>query len=104
MNTVLLVLHNLISPLFFFLAQRCLIAEAQNPLIYSDTLDMFGIVTFVWEICLLANSNVLTHQWRHVSSVHLPCGDLLLGRGHCTHIESFRAADGPRPNYTWKCH
>lgn len=46
--------------------------------------------------------SALTHQWRHVSSVHLPCGDLLLSRGHSTHIESVRPANRPRPNYTWK--
>lgn len=46
----------------------------------------------------------MTHQWGHVSSVHLPSGDLLLGRGHCTNIEGVRATDGSRPNYTWKCY
>lgn len=44
---------------------------------------------------LLATENAFTHQWGHVSSVHLSCGDLLLGRGHCTHIEGVRATNGP---------
>lgn len=45
------------------------------------------------------------HQRGHVSSVHLPCGDLLLGRGHGAHVESVvRAADGPRADDTWQCY
>lgn len=44
----------------------------------------------------------LTHQRGHVSSVHLPCGDLLLCRGHRAHIEGVRAADGPGPDYPWQ--
>ena len=52
----------------------------------------------------LSSGNALTHQRGHVSSVHLPCGDLLLRRGHSAHIERVGAADGPRPNYTWKCN
>lgn len=52
----------------------------------------------------LSSENALTHQRGHVSSVHLPCGDLLLRCGHSAHIEGVGAADGPRPNYTWKCN
>ena len=53
--------------------------------------------------CVLC-ANALTHQWGHVSSVHLPCGDLLLCRGHRTHIEGVGAADGAGPDYTRKCY
>lgn len=51
-----------------------------------------------------SKANAFTHQWRHVSSVHLPCGDLLLGGGHGSHIEGVRTANGPRPYYTRKCY
>lgn len=49
----------------------------------------------MFAVALLATENACTHQWGHVSSVHLSCGDLLLGRGHRTHIEGVRATDGP---------
>lgn len=48
--------------------------------------------------------NALTHQWGHMSPVHLPCGDKLLRRGHGPHIEGVRAADGAGPNYSWERH
>lgn len=51
---------------------------------------------------LLPSENALTHQWGHVSSVHLPRGDLLLRRGHTSHIVGVGATDRPRANYTWK--
>lgn len=54
---------------------------------YSDT----GVIQQD-PIFLMASGNALTHQWGHVSSMHLPCGDLLLCRGHGAHIEGVRAA------------
>lgn len=53
---------------------------------------------------MTGNEKALTHQWGHVSSVHLPCGDLLLCRGHSTHIVGVRAANRPRPDDTWECY
>lgn len=53
---------------------------------------------------LLVGQTAGAHQGRHVSSVHLPRGDLLLRRGHGADVVGVRAADGAGPYYTWKCH
>jgi len=74
------------------------------PLQSQNMVTIRGIGLLSRTPCLLASANALTHKWGHVSSVHLPCGDLLLGRGHSSHIEGVRAANRPRPDYTWKCY
>lgn len=42
--------------------------------------------------------NACPHQWGHVSSVHLPCGDLLLRGGHRPHVVGVGASDGAGSN------
>lgn len=52
---------------------------------------------------VLLSENAPAHQWGHVSSVHLPRGDLLLRRGHGADIVGVRATDRAGPYYTRQC-
>lgn len=36
--------------------------------------------------------------------MHLPCGDLLLRRGHCPRVVGVGASDRARSNDAWECH
>lgn len=51
----------------------------------------------------LLSENAPAHQWGHVSSVHLPRGDLLLRRGHGADVVGVRATDRAGPYYTRQC-
>lgn len=44
-----------------------------------------------------------THQWWHMPKMHLSSGDLLLWRGHGTHVQRFWA-DRTRPQDPRQCH
>lgn len=44
------------------------------------------------------------HQRGHVSSVHLPAGDLLLCGGHGPHVVGVGASDRTRSNDARECH
>lgn len=60
--------------------------------------DYPASLNFFWQL--------LFYQWRHVSSVHLSAGDMLLGLRHGTHLEALRSSstwahDG-RQGY-WAC-
>lgn len=48
--------------------------------------------------------NARPHQGGHVSSVHLPCGDLLLRGGHRPHVVGVGAPDGSGSNDTRQRH
>lgn len=48
--------------------------------------------------------NARPHQWGHVSSVHLPRGDLLLRGGHRPHVVGVGASDGSGSNDTRQRH
>lgn len=48
--------------------------------------------------------NACPHQRGHVSSVHLPCGDLLLRGGHRPHVVGVGASDRAGANDARECH
>lgn len=51
-----------------------------------------------------ANTVSASHQWGHVSSVHLPHSDLLLRSRHGAHVKSVRPANGARAHDAGECH
>lgn len=49
------------------------------------------------------NRFVIFYQWRHVPSVHLSAGDVLLGLGHGAHLEALWTS-GSWPHNGWESH